>query len=72
MKHMFLAIVDDEPSIREFVSQVIAEVGYAAQEFTDGRDYLDHYHPATAGVILGNRMPLLNGADTLRECGDAR
>jgi FixJ family two-component response regulator len=67
MKHPFLAIVDDESCIREFVAHVLAVAGVATQELANGREFLDHHHPATSGVILGLCMPVLNGQDTLRE-----
>ena len=67
MKHPFLAVVDDEPGVRRVVTIALSQAGYAAQEFPDGREFLDRHHPATGGVILGIYMPVLDGRETLRE-----
>lgn len=55
-------IVDDEESIRNFVSMALEDEGYKVVDAPNGEialDVIDHYHPKL--VLLDMRMPVMDG-----------
>jgi CheY-like chemotaxis protein len=55
-------VVDDEPDIREAVSELLAEEGYEVQSARDGAEALRKarsFHPSV--VLLDLMMPGMNG-----------
>lgn len=68
-----ILVIDDDPSIREVLSDVLSDEGYAVNSASNGAEGLiaiDHSLPAL--VLLDMRMPVLDGwgfARTLRDRG---
>ncbi|MHB1500114.1 MAG: response regulator transcription factor [Candidatus Dormibacteria bacterium] len=67
-------VVDDEPSITEFIELGLRREGFSVRTAPDGRAALtavDQFHPDV--VILDIMMPRLNGLELTRElAGDSR
>lgn len=58
-------IIDDDPDVREFISTLLSEIGYAVQEAEDGAaalTMLAEFDPDL--LVLDFAMPGINGADT--------
>ena len=63
-----ILVVDDEPSNRSILTQVLVRAGYAVETADDGADalkQLDTFRPDL--IILDYMMPDLGGMDVLRE-----
>jgi len=61
-----LLIVDDDPEMRELLSEVLTEEGYAVTEATDGAHALIRLRAEGFGaIILDKNMPGLSGLDLL-------
>jgi DNA-binding response OmpR family regulator len=61
-------VVEDEPSIANFVRQGLTEAGYAVDVARTGREGLDYALAAEYDVlVLDIMLPKLNGLDLLRE-----
>jgi two-component system chemotaxis response regulator CheY len=57
-----ILVVDDDPSIREVVAQILDFEGYPVQTATDGAQALDAVADARPSlVLLDMRMPVLDG-----------
>lgn len=57
-------IVDDEPDIRDSLSMLVRSVGYAAQTYASGADFLQRYRAGAPGcLLLDVRMPGLSGLE---------
>ncbi|HEV7216905.1 MAG TPA: response regulator [Chloroflexota bacterium] len=76
MERMCVLVVDDDPDIREFVSDALAFDGYAVLTAGNGLEalrLLDQHHPHV--VLLDLRMPVMDGPTFARRCwerfGDA-
>src|SRR4051794_8209319 len=55
-------VVDDDPDIRAFVSELLAEENYVVRQATNGREALDVLASWHADVILlGLAMPEMDG-----------
>ncbi len=65
---MRILIVEDEPSIANFVNQGLTEAGYAVDLAWNGRDGLDYALAADYDAyVLDIMLPQMNGLDLLRE-----
>lgn len=66
-----LLIVDDDPYVREALSELLACEGHPVASAIHGRDALDylHSHPAPALILLDLAMPVMDGRQFLRELG---
>ena len=65
---MRILIVEDEPSIANFVHQGLTEAGYAVDLAWNGRDGLDYALAADYDAyVLDIMLPRMNGLDLLRE-----
>lgn len=65
---MRILVVEDEPSIANFVRQGLTEAGYAVDVAGDGREALNFALAAEYDVlVLDIMLPKLNGLDLLRE-----
>ena len=66
-------IIDDDPSMRATLTDVMRSVGLAVQTFASAQDFLGSKLPdAPACLVLDVRLPGLSGPDLhriLRECG---
>jgi CheY-like chemotaxis protein len=62
VKERPILVVDDDPSIRAFVAELLTEEGYTVHTAADGADalrQLETLDPAL--VVLDMRMPVLDG-----------
>jgi FixJ family two-component response regulator len=62
-----IAVVDDEKSVCAALVRLLRTMGYGAQAFTSGAEFLRNW-PATRpdGVLLDLQMPELSGMDVQR------
>ena len=61
-------VVDDDPSIRDSLRQLITSVGFKAEVFASARAFLDARRPDAPGcLVLDVRLPGLSGLDLQRE-----
>lgn len=68
MKHQTIVVADDEPGIRELVTELLEDEGYEVQAVGDGLSALVAIKggpPALA--LLDVAMPVMTGDETLRE-----
>ena len=65
-------IIDDEPGVRDLLSQTLSEVGgYETVVATDGLDGIEKIRASEFDVIFTDlAMPRLNGMDFLKKCKD--
>lgn len=73
-----ILIVDDDPDIRETLSELLQAEGYGCATASNGRDALEYLrsHPVPSLILLDLMMPIMDGfefraaqlqADALRE-----
>lgn len=63
-----LLIVDDEPSMREFLEIMLSQEGYRVKAASDGMEGLKSYRQDEPDLILTDvKMPGMNGLDLIRE-----
>lgn len=67
MKNKFVAVVEDEPAIRQLINVVLEAGGYSVQHFRDGQELLDNFHPWIGVVVVGLMEARANGLKSLRE-----
>jgi FixJ family two-component response regulator len=61
-------VVDDDPSMREALADLIASVGLSVSAFKSAREFLESRRPdAPACLVLDVRLPGLSGLDLQRE-----
>ena len=61
-------VVDDDPSVRETLADLIASVGLSVSAFKSAREFLESRRPdAPACLVLDVRLPGLSGLDLQRE-----
>ena len=61
-------VVDDDPSMREALADLIASVGLSVGAFKSALEFLEHTRPdAPACLVLDVRLPGLGGLDLQRE-----
>lgn len=57
-------IVDDDPAIRDALSELIATINLKVQTFSKAQDFLDNYPTGQLGcLVLDVRMPGINGLE---------
>jgi len=65
-------VIDDDPSIREAITNLIRSVGMSVQAFGSAKDFMASSRPnAPACLVLDVRMPGLSGLELRRELTDA-
>ena len=61
-------VVDDDPSMREALIDLLASVGLSVEAFKSAPEFLEHTRPdAPACLVLDVRLPGLSGLDLQRE-----
>jgi FixJ family two-component response regulator len=64
----FVAVVDDDDSVRESLSDLLRECGYDAQAFASAEDFLASDCLGSAGcILLDVAMPGMTGPELQRE-----
>ena len=60
-------VIDDDPDIREALSEVLSEEGFWVHDAVDGQDALEHLSrlPRPCVLLLDWRMPRLDGKGLL-------
>jgi len=65
---ILVSVVDDDESVRESLPDLLRELGFAAQAFESGEDFLaSEYVQQTKCLILDIAMPGMSGFDVQRE-----
>ena len=65
-------VIDDDPSIREAITNLIRSVGMSVQAFGSAKEFMASSRPnAPACLVLDVRMPGLSGLDLQRDLADA-
>ena len=65
-----IAVVDDDASVRESLSALLEQLGYAVRAFQSAAAFLDSGAAAATDCLLADiAMPGLTGFDLLRELG---
>lgn len=63
-----VCIVDDDASVRKSLCNLLRSVGYRAQVYSSGEDFLAAEHfDEIACLLLDLRMPGLSGIDVMRQ-----
>ena len=64
--HVYL--IDDDMSIRASLTRTLVDVGYAVQDFSGAKDFMENLMPVSPAVILLDmQMPDLIGLDLLEQ-----
>jgi len=70
--HPFIAVVDDDESVREALQSLLNSMGLKAEGFASAEDFLRSAHvPATRCLILDVRMPGMGGLELQRQLAAA-
>jgi FixJ family two-component response regulator len=68
-----VAVVDDDPRVRESLESLIASAGLTARVFSSAEDFLSGGHLAAAGCLITDvRMPGMNGVTLQRHVRSVR
>ncbi len=60
-------VVDDDPAIRELLSFIVTEAGYAVDTFSSGAEVLAHSGRPPDAILLDLMMPEVDGVEVLKE-----
>ncbi len=60
-------VVDDDPAIRELLSFIVTEAGYAVDAFSSGAEVLAHSGRPPGAILLDLMMPEVDGVEVLKE-----
>jgi two-component system CheB/CheR fusion protein len=59
-------VVDDEGALREAMSELLQEEGWAVEAYSSGEAFLEAYHPGREGcLVVDARMPEMSGLELL-------
>lgn len=64
---MRLLVVEDDKTLREGISEYLAEFGYTVIEAKDGREAISKFNHDINLIILDIQIPFVNGLDVLKE-----
>ena len=68
-----LHVVDDDDSMRDAISAILVDAGYAAQTWASGTAFLGALNESTSGVVvLDLQMPELNGLALINQLNQAK
>jgi FixJ family two-component response regulator len=63
-QNQFVAVVDDDDSVRSAIQGLLKSVGLPARTYASGEEFLDSgHHHQTACLIVDIRMPGMSGLD---------
>jgi CheY-like chemotaxis protein len=67
---MIVLIADDEPGMRETLTDILSQSGYEVEEAADGQAAIDAIRGDRVDVVVMDvRMPVRDGVSVLREVG---
>jgi FixJ family two-component response regulator len=67
-KTLYIAIVDDEPSVCEAIKGLLASAGFNAIAFPSAEEFLEsRHHDQLACLILDVRLPGMSGLELQRQ-----
>ena len=66
---MRLLVVEDDKTLREGISEYLAEFGYTVIEAKDGRVAISKFNHDINLIILDIQIPFVNGLDVLKKSG---
>lgn len=70
-KKPVVAVIDDDPEMREALSEMLQVLGLEYQTFRSAEEFLDSYRPDAFSCMLTDvRMPGINGLELLRKLRD--
>ena len=58
-----ILVIDDDPDVRAFISESLAEQGYKVREAADGKSGLNAFAAEQPDLVVLDFMPGLSGAD---------
>lgn len=65
-----IAVVDDDPAMREALVELLQVVGLAGRSYASAADFLDDYAPGDFNLVITDlRMPKIDGVELLRRLG---
>ena len=65
---LLVSVVDDDPSFRESLPELLKELGFAAQTFSSAKEFLaSDALLRSSCLILDVAMPVMSGPDLFRE-----
>jgi FixJ family two-component response regulator len=65
---VLVSVVDDDESVRESLPDLLRELGYAAQTFSSGEEFLQSgFVDATSCLLLDVTMPGMSGSELQKE-----
>lgn len=68
IEHSLISIIDDDISVRESLPDLLRELGYVAEAFSSGEEFLaSRSFGRTACLIVDVSMPGISGPDLQRE-----
>lgn len=62
-----ILVVDDQPSIRRLLEEILTDEGYAVTAASNGLEALERIEEDTALVLMDMKMPGMDGIETLKE-----
>lgn len=63
-----IAVVDDDPSIRDALSMVFTLAGYRVDTYASGEDFIDHAQSRLPDcIVLDIHLPGMSGLDVLKQ-----
>lgn len=62
-----ILVVDDQPSIRRLLEEILTDEGYAVTTASNGLEALERIEEDTALVLMDMKMPGMDGIETLKE-----
>ena len=63
-------IVDDQPAVREALSEMLSVLGYRIETFASAGQFLSGLDPSRTGCLVADvRMPGMDGLELVRELG---
>ena len=67
-----IAIVDDDPSVRQGLQRLIRSLGWKAETFASAQEFLARPRPTTPScLVLDLQLPDLNGLDLQKRMAEA-
>lgn len=70
MRTPTLFVIDDQPSVRHALAEMLSVFGFAVETFESADRFLESFDPQRAGCVIADvRMPGTDGIELVRELG---